>query len=416
MSPTGLPTPAPSSEILPAKRINSLTGQIDAAFALPPAAIANSNSDTTSVKSLSPVNSDSSYQPLSPPSVPSASSRTEKSPTATRKKGGAAASQKNATNQNGYTIPPPPTRSRKIIQMKPRGQAEAQDDILDLAKNHPAIAPSSQAKDTKNATNAAGSKRKQPGSGGPTTAAGRKIARKTAHSLIERRRRSKMNEEFGVLKDMIPACNGSDMHKLAILQASIEYMRYLEKCLADLKAAHSHCQPTAYQERQQAPFRATPYSDAPASGSAIEEDSDEDEDMQEAPSPHTRRPRGSIAAYTPSYSHHPSVSPAILPSSHTSPLMTTNHRPSYSYHSANSSALPSPAFEPQTQAAGPRYSTFSLTSPALGPQEGGPGSIKGLEQGDQEATAALLMLNSDRRSWTGPSGARGMSVKDLLSG
>lgn len=61
----------------------------------------------------------------------------------------------------------------------------------------------------------AGSKRKQ---GAGTTAAGRKIARKTAHSLIERRRRSKMNEEFGVLKDMIPACQGQEMHKLAILQ------------------------------------------------------------------------------------------------------------------------------------------------------------------------------------------------------
>jgi erythromycin esterase-like protein len=53
---------------------------------------------------------------------------------------------------------------------------------------------------------------------GTTTAAGRKIARKTAHSLIERRRRSKMNEEFATLKDMIPACKGQDMHKLAILQ------------------------------------------------------------------------------------------------------------------------------------------------------------------------------------------------------
>lgn len=51
-----------------------------------------------------------------------------------------------------------------------------------------------------------------------STAAGRKIARKTAHSLIERRRRSKMNEEFGVLKDMVPACTGQEMHKLAILQ------------------------------------------------------------------------------------------------------------------------------------------------------------------------------------------------------
>jgi hypothetical protein len=57
-------------------------------------------------------------------------------------------------------------------------------------------------------------------SGKGTTAAGRKIARKTAHSLIERRRRSKMNEEFGVLKDMIPACQGQDMHKLAILSVS----------------------------------------------------------------------------------------------------------------------------------------------------------------------------------------------------
>lgn len=214
MSPTALPTPAPSTEILPGKRA-SLTGQIDSAFSLPPAAIANSNSDTTSVKSLSPVNSDSSYRPLSPPSVPSATSRTEKTPSATRRRSSAATSQANATNQNGYIIPPPPTRSRKIIQMKPRGQAEAQNESLDPVKNHPALAPSSQVTNTKHTTTAAGSKRKQSSSGGPTTAAGRKIARKTAHSLIERRRRSKMNEEFGVLKDMIPACNGSDMHKLA---------------------------------------------------------------------------------------------------------------------------------------------------------------------------------------------------------
>ena len=57
--------------------------------------------------------------------------------------------------------------------------------------------------------------KKQPSS---TSAAGKKIARKTAHSVIERRRRSKMNEEFGVLKAMIPACTDQEMHKLAILQ------------------------------------------------------------------------------------------------------------------------------------------------------------------------------------------------------
>jgi hypothetical protein len=45
-----------------------------------------------------------------------------------------------------------------------------------------------------------------------------------------------MNEEFGVLKDMIPACEGVEMHKLAILQAGIEYVRYLEGCVSQLKA------------------------------------------------------------------------------------------------------------------------------------------------------------------------------------
>jgi hypothetical protein len=45
----------------------------------------------------------------------------------------------------------------------------------------------------------------------------------------------------------------------------------------------------------------------------------------------------------------------------------------------------------------------SLTSPALGPQP---------DREDHEATEALLMLNTDRRTWSG----RGMSVRDLLSG
>lgn len=73
----------------------------------------------------------------------------------------------------------------------------------------PTIAPENEKMEKKS-----GSGKKAPSA---TSAAGRKMARKTAHSLIERRRRSKMNEEFGVLKDMIPACTG-EMHKLAILQ------------------------------------------------------------------------------------------------------------------------------------------------------------------------------------------------------
>ncbi|KAI9893503.1 MAG: hypothetical protein M1814_006299 [Vezdaea aestivalis] len=123
-----------------------------------------------------------------------------------------------------FVLPPPPTRSRKIIQMKP---AVGEDKKQQL-KITPAKA-SNKGKDVES-----GNKRKQPSA---TSAAGRKIARKTAHSLIERRRRSKMNEEFGVLKDMIPACNGQEMHKLAILQASIEYLRYLERCIKDLKGS-----------------------------------------------------------------------------------------------------------------------------------------------------------------------------------
>jgi hypothetical protein len=92
--------------------------------------------------------------------------------------------------------------------MKPRGQLEeVAETFIDSAK-----APTGK-------STAATPKKKQPSS---TSVAGRKIARKTAHSLIERRRRSKMNEEFGVLKDMIPACTG-EMHKLAILQVSTKF-------------------------------------------------------------------------------------------------------------------------------------------------------------------------------------------------
>ena len=68
---------------------------------------------------------------------------------------------------------------------------------------------------------------------------------------------------------------------------------------------------------------------------------------------------------------------------------------------------------------------FSLTSPALEPQD----SRHRRERSDREAMAALLMLNSDRRSgtWDGAAegegkeravGRRGggaMSVRDLLS-
>lgn len=108
-----------------------------------------------------------------------------------------------------FSLPPPPTRSRTIIQMKPKPQQnEPSADKRPTAKG-------SAGSGKKTSTQAGASGKKQPSS---MSVAGKKIARKTAHSVIERRRRSKMNEEFGVLKAMIPACTDQEMHKLAILQ------------------------------------------------------------------------------------------------------------------------------------------------------------------------------------------------------
>jgi len=115
-----------------------------------------------------------------------------------------------------FSLPLPPTRSRTIIQMKPKAQ-QSQDSAKLLASQ---TSKGSGKKGT-SGTNSSATGNKQPTS---TSVAGKKIARKTAHSVIERRRRSKMNEEFGVLKAMIPACTDQDMHKLAILQVrSLQY-------------------------------------------------------------------------------------------------------------------------------------------------------------------------------------------------
>lgn len=170
-------------------------------FALPPAAMSPAKMESASRR---PSKSDqSAYFPASPTS-----------PNLNMGRGA------NPPRQTGierpledFDLPPPPTRTRKIIQMKPKTQTQSQ------AKPAPTTnKPSKESgKSTSNNNNVspATSKKKQPSA---TSAAGRKIARKTAHSLIERRRRSKMNEEFATLKDMIPACRGQDMHKLAILQ------------------------------------------------------------------------------------------------------------------------------------------------------------------------------------------------------
>lgn len=186
------PTPASSTEIK--GKDGSQFSSLQLSFELPPPAVATAESRPSS--SSTKQSSASSYRPVSPQSPVLPASEVVK----IRRRSSLA---QKPPNKDSFALPPPPTRSRKIIQMKPREQPDdGVETLADGPKNASGKAPPS--------------KKKQPSS---TSVAGRKIARKTAHSLIERRRRSKMNEEFGVLKDMIPACTG-EMHKLAILQVS----------------------------------------------------------------------------------------------------------------------------------------------------------------------------------------------------
>lgn len=113
------------------------------------------------------------------------------------------------------------------------------------------------------------------------------------------------------------------------------------------------------------------------------------------------------------HSARPSVSPAILPQDrHSSYSSASTDQRHYSF-----SAGTSPAFGPQLEVNRGGYGS-ALTSPALIPQRGSIGE----RDLDQEATAALLMLNTDRRGIGsgvnvigGVVGGRGMSVRDLLS-
>lgn len=200
-----LPTPASSTEIKGqdgAKQLPSL----QMSFELPPSAMDGESSPKASFRMQ--------------PSETVKSRRRSSTTTAAA----AATATATATHKETFALPPPPTRSRKIIQMKPRGQEKAPapapaplppstTSAKTPASNNTQSAPSKSV----GTGSGSGSKRKQPST---TSAAGRKIARKTAHSLIERRRRSKMNEEFAVLKGLIPACTG-EMHKLAILQVKL---------------------------------------------------------------------------------------------------------------------------------------------------------------------------------------------------
>ncbi|ORY62099.1 uncharacterized protein BCR38DRAFT_458699 [Pseudomassariella vexata] len=361
--PKMLPTPVSSTEIKGHDGAHQLSA-LQLSFELPPLKIVDEDSS-----SLRPAGSKTTTPEAIFPVQPAEAvkSRRRASSTAYKKQ---------------FALPPPPTRSRTIIQMKPHTQEDPSDAVFP-AKT--ASAPSKAA--------SSGSKKKQSSSNSATR---RKIARRTAHSLIERRRRSKINDEFAILKDLIPACTG-EMHKLAILQASIDYVRYLEDCVSQLK---SQCTSHSFTPTP-AEFIPPPLARREAYGHDEHYGDEDGSDVEmigseEGPSPTITQPPVS-----------PSLLPEALRHRHDSSSSASTDQRRYSY--IPSPTAFSPVFDPQTcvQARGsPLGSNSTLASPVLAP----------LRELDQEATAALLMLNTDRRGVARTGGpTRGMSVRDLLS-
>lgn len=223
-------------------------------------------------------------------------------------------------------------------------------------------------------TASAQGKRKSTGKG----ASSKKTARKTAHSLIERRRRSKMNEEFATLKGLVPACEGQDMHKLAILQAAIDYVRYLQGCVDELQKGGNV---KAFQGRENAPQEEMEIDD----GDANEAEEDEDaisEDLDE---------RGALPSTSLS-----TVSPEVPVLNSGMASMQTS--PNWTLPSPHMDALPASMNLPRPM------SRMDL--------ESRPESVNSGRDHAQRTAEALLMLTTDSRDWDG---TRGMSVRDLLS-
>lgn len=237
------------------------------------------------------------------------------------------------------------------------------------------------------------------------------------------------------------------MEHADLVQASIEYLRYLEQCVADLKAQKTPPQ------RREAPMHSPPEGAAEENDDDDDDDDDdeemdEDDDEPQASTPVTNRHDQSRSAISlpplSQITEPPTSSPSgfsVGEGRHYSISSTSQASYSPYFHSNQTS----PAFGPQLShvssvptSAGSFRETFGLGSPALkaldsrqavesaGDSSGlqGPGSKRAKRtehELDHEATAALLMLNHDRRSWNtaqSRDGTRGsgMSVRDLLSG
>lgn len=142
-------------------------------------------------------------------------------------------------------IPPPPDLRPTIIQM----QNINEDESDQSASATPILNPTNSAliQSSNNVNGVMGNanvKRKRRRSSSSLVSQNeiekRKREHKTAHSIIEKKRRIKMNREFEALKYIIPACrnnfnssnnNGESMYKLTILQATVDYIKYLHEVI-----------------------------------------------------------------------------------------------------------------------------------------------------------------------------------------
>lgn len=244
---------------------------------------------------------------------------------------------------------------------------------------------------------------------------------------------------------------------LTRLQASIDYLRYLEKCVSDLQ--HNKQSPSLRREPP-AEIAARRPEKATLDVDDDEEDEEDAEMSDEAPT----QPQSAVVtpAFSPQDKRDSHISlPSLSTITTTSPsIFSQTAGRHYSLSSASQasfspyfhSAHTSPAFGPQLSQHTPSANgnhTFGLGSPALKPQD--QGSLRQIVEGaaaeasiarptngdrarrsehelDQEAAGGLLMLNSDRRSWqqrerekdggapVRSGGLGGMSVRDLLTG
>ncbi|KAF9111784.1 hypothetical protein BGX27_004439 [Mortierella sp. AM989] len=83
-------------------------------------------------------------------------------------------------------------------------------------------------------SSATGTKRRSSSGAKAVDQETREMMRKVSHSAIERRRRERINDKILQLKHLVPACVDEDhLHKLSILQSTIEYIQYLKSVIPE---------------------------------------------------------------------------------------------------------------------------------------------------------------------------------------